>query len=291
MRARPSGQARGHAIWRLLPVGIILLVIVLLAMQLRDSTFIHREYAYTWQLRHLGRATLGYVIDYDGFFPLAWHVSGPSMADDLSNVSYYRFLIAERVSPEFRRLVTPDDVARHKGDVMAARRGKFAQAQEAWTEPGTCGWTRDYFGPATIFRWPDERDGPAPKHTSKSDLLSADISYQALLANVNASLPNPEAKDPDDPEHEAEMRKGFSFVRQAGMDIFVGVGPSLRRTGDLSSSRFDFRHNGAANVLFLDGHVELIRKDDTTRLEKIHRNWNSLEGTTEERPASPSPAP
>jgi prepilin-type processing-associated H-X9-DG protein len=98
-----------------------------------------------------------------------------------------------------------------------------------------------------------------------------------LFADVNASLPNPEARDPRDPEHEAEMRKGFSVVQAVGMDVFAGVGPSLRRAGDTSTSRFDFRHSGVVNVIFLDGHLELVKADKEARLERIHRYWNSLD--------------
>jgi len=294
MRTRPCTRAGGRAAWGLLALGIVLLFIAMVLVQvLRSSTVSSRSvgHACRQQLNDLGKGIWSYVIDYDRFFPLAWHVAGPSLADDLSNVSYHRFLIAERVTPDFRRLVTPDDVARHNGDRMAARRDKFRQADKLWNDPGIGGWTRDYFGPATIFRWPGGRDEPALGYTNLSAFTEADITDQALLADVNASLPNPDAKDPDDPEHEAEMRKGFSFVRESGMDVFVGAGPSLRRKGDLSSSRLDFRHKGAANILFLDGHVEMVSKTNAERLERIHRNWNSLEGTMGEPRGSPPPAP
>jgi len=212
-----------------------------------------------------------YLNNFEDYFPLAWHVGGAELSGDLGNLTYYRALICEYSEAGFSRFMR---------DPTAAQRQKFAGIQKRWTDPQEGGWTRDYFAPEIIFRMPAPANAHLDKPVQYGDLtegVRVSGSDRPLLADVNASLPNPEARDPNDPEHEAEMRKGFSVVKAAGMDVFVGVGPSLRRAGDYSTSRFDFRHRGTVNVLFLDGHVECVSADSKARLEKIHRYWNSLD--------------
>ncbi|MBM4043367.1 MAG: hypothetical protein FJ290_33180 [Planctomycetes bacterium] len=286
--------APGRADWRLASlltlVGLLLALAALLFLPVVSVGSRHPPGSSCREHLRMCHSSLRlYLSDSDDFFPSAWHVAGPSVAPDLSNLTFHRFAIYSRFGG-FSHIVTPAEIDACNGDSAKARRAKYDRCSQFWKD-NRRGWTSDYFAPDIIFRWPAESGGPRVQPGTFSALTAAmSPSERPLFAEVNASLPNPEAKDPAAPEHEAEMRKGFSFMRESGMDIFVGAGPSLRRPGDLSTSRFDFRHNGAANVLFLDGHVELIRKDDTTRLEKIHRNWNSLEGE-EGKPGATSVPP
>jgi hypothetical protein len=141
------------------------------------------------------------------------------------------------------------------------------------------GWTSDYFSPQVLFPIVDPSGDPEKATLSYRD-ATKDVppAKRPVFADVNASYPDPRARDGADPGHEREMRKGFSIVRECGIDIFIGVGKSLRDEKDPTSSRFDFRHRGKAVVIFLDRHIEEIAKSDTTRLRQIHRNWNSLKG-------------
>ncbi|HUT35765.1 MAG TPA: H-X9-DG-CTERM domain-containing protein [Planctomycetota bacterium] len=239
-------------------------------------------------MRNLYRGTRVYLSEFDEFLPSAWHVGSASLANDLSNLTYYRCSVTERFINFYGRIL-PKDLVRCNGDPRAAQREKFREIHGEWTDPVEGGWTRDYFAPDIVFRMPQPPTLPLDRHANYVDLterVGVSASDRPLLADVNASLPNPEARDPDDPEHEAEMRKGFSVVQAAGMDVFVGVGQSLRRAGDYSTSRFDFRHSKGVNILFLDGHVECVKADEKARLEKIHRYWNSIEPS-----ADPGSAP
>jgi prepilin-type processing-associated H-X9-DG protein len=222
-----------------------------------------------------------YLTENERRFPLAWHIEGATLAQDLSNLTFYRSELCHQTRSEFRQPLSPG------ADPVAAQRRKFAVVQARWTDPAGGGWTRDYFAPDIIFRMPDPANALLAKpveYYDVTDRVGVSASDRPLLADVNASLPNPEARDPNDPEHEAEMRNGFSVVQAAGMDVFVGVGPSLRRAGDTSTSRFDFRHRGGVNVLFLDGHVDLVKADEKARLEKIHRYWDSIDPASEKEP-------
>ncbi|MBM4031961.1 MAG: hypothetical protein FJ291_09270 [Planctomycetes bacterium] len=230
-------------------------------------------------MRMLHVALRFYLDSFEQFFPPAWHVDGTALAEDLSNLSYHRFLLTESAFAGFHRRITPDDLARAGGSRSAALARKIERLHTLWLDSVGTGWTADRFAPETVFRMPDPLSPVFDRHANYAgltELVGVGPADRPLLADVNASLPSPEARDPKDPEHEAEMRRGFSVVKAAGIDVFVGVGPSLRRAGDLRTSRFDFRHQGAANVLFLDGHVDRVKAEETGRLEKIHRYWDSL---------------
>ena len=238
----------------------------------------HRRSTCSGRLRMHFRGLRSYLGNYDEYFPLAWHVSGARLSDDLGNLTYYRSLMTEFTHAGFSRFAGP-------GQGTELQKQKFAEIQKVWTDPTEGGWTRDYFVPEIIFRIPDPREFVYDKHTASTQLtIEASPTIRPLMADVNASLPNPEARDRHDPEHEAEMRKGFSTVQAAGMDVFVGVGQSLRRAGDCRTSRFDFRHRGIVNVLFLDGHVDMVTADNKARLEKIHRYWNSIDPASNKEP-------
>lgn len=227
-----------------------------------------------------------YLNNYEEYFPLAWHVGGRQAAQDLSNVAYHRFLIYESCDNAFRRTVKADDVERHKGDRQAAAQEKLKQTFQFWKCPAS-GWTDDHFAPEIAFRWPEKPNEPFDKHSQYSALVKDVASTERpLLADVNASFPNPKASDPADPGHEKEMKSGFSVVRESGLDVFVGVGASLRNERDPMTGRLDFRHGSEggplalraflANVLFLDGHVESVSSRNAARVLRIHERWNNV---------------
>jgi len=227
-----------------------------------------------------------YLNDFDEFFPLAWYVGGAALADDLSNLTYYRSLISAREGGDFEPLVLQRDVAIWGGDRRRAYREKLAEIHRLW-EDGSRGWTRDYFSPEIAFRMPGPQELSYNKQTNYAKLVQhVSSSDRPLLGEVNASMPIPYPEGlGEHAEHEAEMMKGFSIVQAAGTDVFVGVGPSLRRAGDCSTSRFDFRHNRRMYVLFLDGHVDSVGEEDKSRLGKIHGYWNSINPAINKEPS------
>jgi prepilin-type processing-associated H-X9-DG protein len=266
---------------------VLFAALLLPILTLRTQTTAFPGQACQLTLRALYQGLRAYFNDYDEYLPLAWHVGGTAAADDLSNLSYHRFLILERVDTRrlayprhierrFRRLVTRDDIERNGDDQLLARQEKYKEALELWRDP-TMGWTRDYFSPDVVFPTPRGPNARPADHRRYSELTREIPSTERpIFADVNASLPDPEAKDPADPGHEQEMRRGFSVVSESGVDVFVGTGPSLRVKGDYATARFDFRHKGMANVMFLDGHAERIGAADKRLLQRVHERWNQL---------------
>ena len=219
------------------------------------------------KLLELHKGALAYQ-NSNGCFPLAWAVNGPSVAEDLSNLSFFRFAIHENCDPSFRHAVSRLDVER-SGTPLDARQQKYRQTAFFWRCPMK-GWTSDYFAPDIIFR---KGGAPAREAELIRDVSPAD---RPLFADVNASLPMPDVKHLEEPGHHHELLTGFSIVPDAGTDVFVGAGPSLRVDGQPSSTRFDFRHDRAANVLFLDGHADAFQADEAPRLDAVYRHWNHL---------------
>ena len=200
---------------------------------------------------------------HDDYLPPAWHIGGASVAPDLSNLTYWRLIVHAECKSDFAPVATADEVRAARGDPARVFQEKLRQMSSFWTDAAR-GWTSDYFASEIVFGRP------------LAD-LGGSTSERPIFGEVNASLPDPEARDPEDPGHEQEMRSGFSINRDLGFDVFVGTGSSLRRPDDLKTSRFDFRHGAAANFVFLDGHVDGIRSSDAARLEKIHWLWDHAE--------------
>lgn len=279
LRRPPRNTRRGLTLLEvLLALGLIAFVIWLLIPG-ADPTRRHGQRLVCMsKLRELHQATAAYLGAYGDCFPLAWHVAGPSIAEDMSNLTYARFAIHELcdIEPRFHHVVTPREIEQNVG-VLPARQQKFRDAARFWKCP-TKGWTDDYFAPEILFR---KSDQPA----RKADLVAAlPAAERPLFADVNASYPDPGARRHiEDPGHDHELRNGFSTLTESGMDIFVGVGPSLRAEGVLSASRFDFRHGDAANILFLDGHADPVPPTDEARLARIHNAWNYAAGKPPEK--------
>ena len=125
---------------------------------------------------------------------------------------------------------------------------------------------------------------PFNKHAQYSE-LTADVSPAEMpfLSEVYASV-KPEEPDPQDP---IETRTGLAgavkrdFVSSGrARDAFYGVarswvGWNSEAKEGSGPQRFDFRHgSGYINVIFLDGHVDSIKQDDTARLRALHDAWN-----------------
>jgi len=231
-----------------------------------------------------------YLSNFNEFFPLAWLKT----ADDgrLDQLSYWRFLLQESCETGFSRQLGPGP--------QGTPRARFTRNREFWSDAAK-GHTRDYFGPSLAFRgWLNEdREIDTAKTTDGFDKhaqysqLTQDVSstQRPILADVDASYPddqvsNDETKNNDTASgHGKDLHDGWTIVPQADrptvaadIEIFIGVGKSLRTDGDynVQSARFDFRHSKAANFLFLDGHVDAVHETDDARLRLIHDRWNNL---------------
>lgn len=266
---RPRRDSRALTLWEVVIVLGLLAVGIWFLLPRPDPALQHgRRLACIHKLHELHKGALAYRDASNGFLPLAWHVAGPSIADDLSNLTYSRFALYELCDPTFRHLVTPQEIERSVG-LLPARQQKYRLTAAFWKCPAS-GWTDDYFAPGIIFR----QSAPPAREAELVQALPA--AERPLFADVNASFPNPNADHFQDPGHNHELHNGFSLVKDSGMDIFLGVGQSLRVDGQLPTSHFDPRHGGAANILFLDGHADSIEPSDEARLRKIHDAWNHL---------------
>lgn len=233
------------------------------------------------RLRQVYAGVRFYLNNFKGFLPVAWHV-GAEASDDLGHVSYHRFAILESMGSDFSHVVREPVPGSGRGRESAE--DKFRICRERWSCSAT-GSTSDYFAPLIVFRGHRDADGdldPAntasyDKHAHLSQLgQNVPATERPVLADVNASYPNPEAEDPEDADHEAEMRNGWATHTFNGIDVFLGVGKSLRVAADYDSERFDFRHVGSMNVLFLDSHVIPIHQGDGAALRRLHNRWNKL---------------
>ena len=274
---RPARTARGVTLLEMLLALAILAAVVWFLIPATDPARRNGQRLVCMsKLRELHQGATAYLGANGGCFPLAWHVQGSSVAEDLGNLSFARFALYEQCDPSFRHVVTPQEVEQNVG-ILPARQQKFRLTAAFWKCP-TKGWTDDYFAPEILFR----KSGQPAR---QADLVAAlPAAERPLFADVNASLPDPQASSPtQDPGHDHELRNGFSVVAESGMDVYVGVGPSLRVEGLSSSSRLDFRHGNAANVLFLDGHADFVPPSDEQRLERIHNAWDTLGGKPAEK--------
>ena len=278
---QPQRRSRGFTLVELLVViAIIALLLAIIMPVLGKATKAARSTACRSGEGQLWKGVRIYLNNNDEYFPLAWHVGG-SVSSELGNLTYMRFIIQEETVSGWSHAITPRDTEVY-GSVQAAREAKFKENEKFWRCPET-GWTRHYFSPLLIFKWPSGTM-PYDKHRQLGEVTQEISDVQRpLLTEVNASVPDDEAEDRNDSQHQQEMRNGFNYVTYAGMDIFVGVGKSLRQPGDWDTGRFDYRHNDGINVLYLDGHVDGIKRTNQPQLARLHRRWNSLTINTDER--------
>jgi len=269
---RTERRGRGLTVAEaLVLVGALVLLAALLLPVLTTPT---SHINYTRCKSRLGQLYKGvrmYLNDFDEFFPAAWHVAGEPRPD-LSNVSYHRFGVHEHANSSFSHVV-------QSGQTPAATTaGKFKETRRYWECPGQ-GWTSDYFAPELVFRMPSA-DGRA-QHAQYNSLV-ADLSSteRPVLTGVDASYAQGAGAYPDEeyksPEHKRDVEQGWQTTRCLGTEVFLGVGPSLRKPGDPASTRFDFRHNGRCNMIFLDSHVVSVGETEHKKLRAIYDAWNHL---------------
>ena len=288
----PRKRGGGFTLVELLVViAVIALLLAILMPVLGRASKAARSVRCKATLSQMFKGVRIYLSNFDEHFPLAWHVGG-SVGTDFGGLGFARFIIQEQCMSGFHATVSQRDIDR-TGSIEAAREEMLRESTAFW-KCADRGWTDDYFATYRIFKWPGYPDGPEQagsddtnaydKHRTLSEVTSENIpdSKRPVLTDVNASLPNDEAEDPLDSQHQDEMRNGFSYRTVLGVDLFVGVGRSLRDWNDWETTRFDFRHNNASNVLYLDGHVTDVKKTNRKLLARIHRRWNSLTVVTAE---------
>jgi len=241
-----------------------------------------------------------YLNTYQDFFPLAW-LESERPDDRLGKLSYWRLLIQEQAESGFNRII---DVEAHETAKM-----KFGTNKVSWSDSAK-GYTKDYFGPSLLFRGfmdpatmeidttkHDSDANPCDRHAPYISVIGRDVphSQRPVLTDVDASFPDPEITESDTKNrslttgHGKDLKQGWTLARATApsdatsIDLFIGVGRSLRVYKEtdadygLLNSRFDFRHNGSVNVLFLDGHVAAVRETDEGKLRAVHDAWNKLD--------------
>jgi prepilin-type processing-associated H-X9-DG protein len=246
-----------------------------------------------------------YLSSYGDFLPLAWLESGRP-DDRLGKLSYWRLSIQDQAAQGLKRMSDGDAQVAFRPEETA--KAKLESNKLFWSD-AVKGYTKDYFGPSLLFRGfmdpgtmeidttkHDSDRNPYDKHARYTEIINRDCpsSQRPVLADVDASYPNPdvterETKNKDlNSGHALDLSKGWTVARVTApadardIDLFIGVGRSLRVYKEtdadygLANSRFDFRHNGSVNVLFLDGHVMPVKDDDLPRLQAIHDAWNKL---------------
>ena len=278
---RPRRWVRAFTLVELLVViAIIALLLGILLPVLGQASRAARSTRCKATLGQMFKGIRIYLSNNEEYFPLAWHVGG-SVSTRLGNLTYARFAVYQECVSGFHYHITDRDIE-VAGSQQAAKEQKFRDTTEFWSCPEK-GWTRDYFAPLLVFKWPNSSD-PYDKHRQLGEVTQKiPDSKRPLISDVNASLPDDEAKDSEDTQHEQEMRNGFSYLTLSSIDVFVGVGESLRNPSDWDTTRFDFRHSDAVNVLYLDGHVGSVKRTNRPLVARIHRRWNSLIVTADER--------
>ncbi len=283
-----SGRSGGFTLVELLVViGIIALLAAILLPVLAQATHAARRANCSNKLGQYYKGLRIYLNNYDEFFPLAWLETENDQR--LSKLTYWRFIIHEYAESGFSRFIVEDDPTK-TGEELFRRDKVF------WNDAAK-GWTNDYFGPWLIFKgWQnsdtkeidisitDDYDKHATYSSVTKDVSSTE---RPLLTGVDASYAlgsdAPDETDCKGTEHHKDLADGWTYMDNynAGGDnveVYIGVGKSLRTDDDYreDSVRIDFRHNHAANFLFLDSHVDSISETNQARLARVHERWNRL---------------
>lgn len=269
---RPEARSAGLSVGELLIlflIAILLLVLLLPVLAPCRPPRAHQAKCLS-QLRQLGLAVFLYANNADGHLPVAWGVPADGPSTGIEGLSYWRASLQPYIGG------SPPTSAEGLRQFSSALPESDRSPTSLWTCLGR-GWTRDYFGSPVLFSLPDDPLAITVPAVRQGDVeAAAPAAERPMFSEVNASLRNPKARDRDDPAHEAEMRSGFSIRKFGGVDIFVGVGPSLRKRGDPATTRIDFRHRRRVNVVYLDGHYEAVRASDPPALRRFHRLWDTL---------------
>jgi len=273
----------------LVVIGIIALLAAILLPVLAQATHAARRANCSNKLGQYYKGLRIYLNNYDEFFPLAWLQTESDQ--HLSKLTYWRFIIHEYVESGFSRFII-------KGDPTKTGEELFRRDKVFWNDAAK-GWTNDYFAPWLIFKgWQDpdskeirtigvDEDGYDRHATYSSVTKDVPSTERPLLTGVDASYAlgsdAPDESDCKGSTHHSDLVDGWTYNGSfsAGGDdveVYVGVGKSLRTDDDYreDSVRIDFRHNHAANFLFLDSHVDSVNETNQARLARIHERWNRL---------------
>jgi len=295
-------RSRGHGftlVELLVVIGIIALLASILLPVLAMATGAARRANCSNKERQFFQGIRLYLNNSEEFFPLAWLKNGTGDENRLADLTYWRFMIQEQAESGFSRVIdnTP-------GSTDSAER-KFQADRMFWLDPAR-GWTRDYFASPIIFKGHLKDVGSEKeldftntdsfdKHAQYTQVTQdVSSSERPIITEVDASSPLGDTavdawknsnEDTTGNAHKTDLVNGWSCVVMAspptGLDgdqVYVGVGRSCRTPGDYGtvSTRFDYRHNRAVNMLFLDGHVDSISDTNQAKMRSLHDYWNNL---------------
>ncbi len=300
---RRRGRRQGFTMVELLVViAIIALLAAFLLPVIAAATASARRANCSNKQRQIFLGVQMYFNNFDDYFPPGYVSHKPAAADAdyesrLGYLAYWRFLVHEYCEAGFSHMLQKE-----RGETIAE---KVARDKVFWTDPGR-GYTADYFAPR-LFNGQVDTDG-----TVKTDDLPAAQKFEGHIAKTQFSQTVPAtqlpvltegdtgykvADPPDwkdraiDATHKQLLKDGWTLGTVPGGgatdDVLIGVGRATRESdkspvADGSRKlyeRFDFRHNGALNVLFLDNHVEMVPESNATRVQAIRDAWNSVTPT------------
>ncbi len=294
---RSFGRRQGFTMVELLVViAIISLLAAFLLPVIAAATASARRANCSNQLKQYAQGTRIYLNNFEEYFPPAWIIHDPNGAGNaqLQSLSYARFLLHEYSEAGFSHLLQTD-----KGETLT---NKCTRDKRFWTDPGK-GYTTEYFSPR-IFNGVVAGDGSIDiANGTVTTKFEAHIAFTQAIQTVPATqlpmltecdsgyaVPEPtdwKERANNDEAHKTILVTGWAVADlpggTAGTDVgHVGVGRATRDQEGVSDQnkkyywRYDFRHNGSLNVLFLDSHVDVVSETNQARVKTITDAWNSL---------------
>lgn len=303
MNKRP-GRRHGFTMVELLVViAIVALLAAFLLPVIAAATASARRANCSNKMHQIVQGLRMYLTNFEEYFPPAWVIHEPK-ADAatkarLGFLSYARFLIHEYCEAGFSHILNE-----HLGETLTE---KCTRNRLFWTDPGK-GFTAEYFSPR-VFNGKVDKDGsvdvqsdPTFQPNEKFDahvaftqaIQTAPATQLPILTECDTGYKVPEPTDwkeraNNDTTHKDLLIAGWEVATLPGgssaKDVgHVGVGRATRdkdTTGGNNPDkkyyyRYDFRHNGSINVLFLDSHVEVVPESNAARIKTITEAWNSL---------------
>ena len=258
----------------LVVIGIIALLAAILLPVLAQATHAARAARCRSRQRQIFQGARMYLNNSDEFFPLAWHEGTSNGSPTVADVTYARFAI---------QMATDTNVNFREATESPEKEVElFENNAQFWADPAK-GLTNYYFSPIAVFKLSDDMVAPYNRHTQYTELTAkVPSTAMPMLSGIYAAIPDDEAEETGS-ETFSGIANGFEadFVTEGSVhDAFYGVAQTYSGGWDIDGDtgtgeeRFDFRHNGAINVIFLDGHVDSIKKTHGDRIVKLHDNWN-----------------